>query len=223
MCGRFTLRTPNAVLLETFSLDSAIEFPLRYNIAPTQTVGVIRWDDEGRRELVGMQWGLIPSWAKDPAIGNRMINARSETVAEKPAFRAAWKRRRCLVVADGFYEWQKVGRQKQPYYIHRRDHRPFALAGLWEHWPGVTPPLETCTILTTTASDLLQPIHDRSPVILSPEDYDAWLDPEFPGRDYLAGLLVPSCDAETYALEPVSTRVNNPRYDQPDCIKPLVE
>lgn len=221
MCGRFTLRTPNAVLLETFHLDSGIDFPLRFNIAPTQTVPVIRWDADQRRELVGMRWGLIPSWAKDPAIGNRMINARSETAAEKPSFRAAWKRRRCLIVADGFYEWRKAGSGKQPYFIHRRDDRPFAFAGLWEHWSQAGASLETCTILTTAASELLRAIHDRSPVILSPEEYDGWLDPEFPDREHLAGLLIPTCTEPDYVMEPVSTRVNNSRHDGPDCIEPI--
>jgi putative SOS response-associated peptidase YedK len=221
MCGRFTLRTPNAVLLETFQLDSAPELSPRYNIAPTQSVPVVRADEHRQRELVGMRWGLVPSWAKDPSIGNRMINARSETVSEKPSFRAAWKRRRCLIVADGFYEWQKVGSGKQPYFIHRRDDRPFAFAGLWEHWLQAEVSLETCTILTTAASKLLQTIHDRSPVILPPEEYDGWLDPESPDLERLAELLVPSCNEPDFVVEPVSTRVNNSRYDRPDCIEPV--
>lgn len=222
MCGRFTLRTPNRILLETFGLESGPDFPIRFNIAPTQAVLAIRWNEPKQRELVAMRWGLVPSWSKDVSIGNRMINARSETVAEKPAFRAAWKRRRALILADGFYEWHPVEKgTKQPYFIHRRDERPFAFAGLWEHWPKVDPPLESCTILTTSASDLLRPIHDRSPVVLSPEDYDRWLDPEYENLSSLKELLEPSVDEETFVMQPVSTRVNNPRHDRPDCIEPL--
>lgn len=222
MCGRFTLRTPNRILLETFALESGPDFPIRFNIAPTQAVLAIRWGESHQRELVAMRWGLVPSWAKDVSIGNRMINARSETVAEKPAFRAAWKRRRALILADGFYEWHQVERgKKQPYFIHRRDDQPFAFAGLWEHWSKAEPLLESCTILTTSASDLLHPIHDRSPVVLSPADYDRWLDPEYSDLTSLKELLRPSVDQETFVMQPVSTRVNNPRHDRPDCIEAL--
>lgn len=168
MCGRFTLRVPAAELVEIFRLLRRPDVQPRYNIAPTQPVAVVRRIDRGR-ELSMLRWGLVPSWAKDPKIGARMINARAETVATKPAFRTALRRRRCLVPADGFYEWAKsAGGTKQPHYITRRDGRPFAFAGLWESWDGPDgSSIESCTIVTTEANDLVGRIHDRMPVILS--------------------------------------------------------
>jgi putative SOS response-associated peptidase YedK len=161
-----------------FQLDSVDDFKPRYNIAPTQSVPVVRSTAVGGRELVELRWGLIPSWATDPAIGSRMINARSETAAAKPAFRAAMRDRRCLIPADGFYEWQKQGRHKQPIFIHRGDDAPFAFAGLWEHWSDAQQQaLETFTILTTAAKEQLRPLQERMPIILDPDDYAAWLDP----------------------------------------------
>jgi len=223
MCGRFTLRTPSNVLLEQFLLSVEPELAPRYNIAPTQPVAVVRLDPhrEGR-QLAMLRWGLIPSWAKDPAMGNRMINARGETVAEKPAFRSAFKRRRCLVLADGYYEWQKRGREKQPYHIRLRDDRPFAFAGLWETWKGVadgplTGPIESCTIITMAANELTREIHDRMPVILHPKDHDLWLDPAVQDRDRLTPLLRPF-DSDRMIAEPVSSHVNNPRNDDPRCV-----
>ena len=147
---------------------------------------------EPQRQFVLLHWGLVPSWAKDPAIGNRMINARAETVADKPSFRRALRRRRCLIVADGFYEWQKVGKRRQPMFIHMRDDRPLAFAGLWEAWEGADhSALESCTILTTAANDLVRPIHDRMPVIVAPEDYGRWLDPAVQKPEPILPLLRP--------------------------------
>jgi putative SOS response-associated peptidase YedK len=221
MCGRFTLTTSLGAVALRFgvrtSLEEAGDAP-RYNIAPTQTVIVI--GDDGQRYLTRMRWGLIPSWAKDPAIGNRMINARAETVATKRAFRAALRKRRCLVVADGFYEWQQRGRGKQPFRIMLRSGEPFGFAGLWENW--LSPEgeeIQSCTIITTEANDLLRPIHDRMPVILTREAEVVWLDSAIQEPTQLLPLLKPY-PAEGMELYPVSTRVNNPAHDGPECIKP---
>ncbi|MCA9897857.1 MAG: SOS response-associated peptidase [Anaerolineales bacterium] len=192
----------------------------RYNIAPTQPVAAIRLAENGQREFTFFRWGLVPSWAKDLNIGSRMINARSETVAEKPSFRTAFKRRRCLIPADGFYEWQKQGSGKQPMFIRPVAERPFALAGLWEVWRDPDGSvLQTCTILTTTPNELMAPIHNRMPVIVEPEDFDLWLNPE-PDPEQGLHLLRPY-PAEKMAAYPVSTVVNNPRNDMPDCIQPI--
>lgn len=167
-----------------------------------------------------LHWGLIPSWSKDPEIGSRMINARAETLHEKPSFRAAFRRRRCLIPADGFYEWQRLERKKQPYYFCRNDHQPFAFAGLWEHWESADGEIESCTIVTTAANDLLKSIHDRMPVILQPEDYDLWLDPQVQETDRLQHLLFPDEDSP-FIRYPVSTKVNRPQNDDPDCIEAI--
>lgn len=227
MCGRFALTTPTKQLALAFNVDETAVAALppsvpRYNIAPTQPVAAIRLDDNGERELTFFRWGLVPSWAKDINIGSRMINARSETVAEKPSFRAAFKRRRCLIPADGFYEWQKQEGRKQPIYIHpaKGGERPFALAGLWEVWRDPDgSALQTCTILTTTPNELMAPIHNRMPVIVEPEDFDLWLNPE---PDPEQGLhLLRAYPAEKMETYPVSTVVNNPRNDVPECIRPI--
>jgi putative SOS response-associated peptidase YedK len=163
MCGRFTLRTPLSVLIDQFeiNLGMEIQLPLRFNAAPTQDIPVVRLTDGGR-ELTLMRWGLIPSWSKEANSGTLLINARSETAAEKPAYRSAFKSRRCLIPADGFFEWQKVGKAKQPYYFQLADGKPFAFAGLWEKWKEI----ESCTILTTAANELVAPLHDRMPMPL---------------------------------------------------------
>jgi putative SOS response-associated peptidase YedK len=169
-----------------------------------------------------LRWGLIPSWAKDPKIGNQCINAKAETVAEKPSFRSAFKKRRCLVIATGFYEWQVHGARKQPMWIGLRSQQPFAFAGLWEHWTPVEgEPLETCTIITTEPNDLMAPIHNRIPVILAPTAYDQWLDPTFQHVEPLKVLLRPY-PSEELAAYPVSTLVNNPRHDAPQCLEPVL-
>ena len=168
-----------------------------------------------------LRWGLIPSWADDPSIGGRMINARAETAAVKPAFRSAFRARRCLIVADGFYEWRKVGTRKQPYYIHLRGHRPFALAGLWDRWEGPDAgPIESCTILTTEPNELIAPLHSRMPVILDGKDCGPWLDPRSRSVDDLQSLLRPYSPHEMAAY-PVGLRVNSPANDSPACIEPL--
>ncbi|MBP7694008.1 MAG: SOS response-associated peptidase [Anaerolineales bacterium] len=218
MCGRFTLTVDPSQLAAAFDLAAPPppELVPRYNIAPTQPVAVIANTEPRRIEL--FRWGLIPMWAKDAKIGHSLINARAETVAEKPAFRAAFKQRRCLVLADGFYEWRREAAGKTPMYIQLKDGRPFALAGLWETWQ--TPAGETwrtCTVITTTPNRLMTPIHDRMPVILPPAAYAAWLTPgSLPAVEALA-LLQPY-DPEAMTARPVSTRVNNPRVDAPDLL-----
>ncbi len=235
MCGRFALMTPTEQLAMIFDVDQTSVAALppsvpRYNIAPTQPVIAIRLDENGQRELTFFHWGLIPSWAKDMKFGARMINARSETVAEKPSFRAAFKRRRCLIPADGFYEWQKLASGKQPMFIRPAEgekrpvpakaREPFAFAGLWEVWRDPEgSALQSCTILTTRPNELMAPIHNRMPVIVAPEDYDLWLHPE-PNPEQGLHLLRPY-PAEKMTAIPVSTLVNSPRNDLPDCIQPV--
>lgn len=221
MCGRFTLRTPTPVLMETFRLSAGIDLEPRYNVAPTQDVAVVRHDPRGRHELSLLRWGLIPFWAKDPSIGNRLINARSETVAEKPSFRNAFKSRRCLIPADGYYEWHTEGKKKQPYWIRMADERPFAMAGLWERWKdrsGAQPPIESCTILTTDANQLTCDIHDRMPVILQSAHWDMWMDNEFHDTKWLGELLKPY-PSDEMKMDPVNPFVNNARHEGPECIE----
>ncbi len=224
MCGRFTLRAPLSVLAQQFQfdLDNATQLPLRYNIAPTQDVAAVRLVN-GKRQLAMLRWGLIPSWAKDTKIASSTINARADTVATKPAFRAAYKRRRCLVLADGFYEWLKVGKAKQPYLYEVDGGKPFAIACLWESWWGTgdkeSPPLESCSLITTDANKLAQEVHDRMPVILDSVDYDAWLNPE---SGDVAYMLLPF-DTERMTARPVSTYVNNARNQGPECVAETAE
>ena len=224
MCGRFTLRTDPETLTETFpgfTTPAANEMSPRYNIAPSQRVAVV--PNNGENNVEFFQWGLIPSWAKDPKIGNRMINARSETLAEKPSFRTPYKRRRCLILSDGFYEWKAEpgSKTKTPFYIRLKSGKPFAFAGLWEAWsPNIDDdPLRSCTIITTSPNSLMETIHRRMPVILEPDGYDQWLDPNDQPPRQLEGLLTqyPAEEMEAY---PVSRLVNRPSNDSPDCIAP---
>jgi putative SOS response-associated peptidase YedK len=219
MCGRFTQTASPGIIAEQFQVQEPPLFPPRYNIAPSQQIAAIRIDpDTTLRKLVLLRWGLIPSWAKDPKIGNQCINAKAETVAEKPAFRSAFKKRRCLVVATGFYEWQVRGRTKQPMWVGLRSQQPFAFAGLWEHWkPAEGEPFETCTIITTEPNDLMRSIHNRMPVILAPASYDQWLDLTFQQAEPLQALLRPY-PSEELTVFPVGTLVNNPRHDAPQCL-----
>lgn len=224
MCGRYTLSAPLDDLVDVFEVPPP-EFPLRprYNIAPSQEAPVVLRGDTGRR-LGLLRWGLVPRWADDPSIGSRMINARSETIRTKPAFREAFLRRRCLVPADGFFEWRKPpagsGGPKRPYWIHRPDRRPFAMAGLWERWEGGgTGPLTTFTILTTEASGELRSIHSRMPVVLPPESWEEWLDPDAEPSGVERWLQ--SCRGAGLEAWEVSTLVNSPANDVPECIAPL--
>lgn len=193
MCGRFTLATPAEIVAEFFELPGAPELTPRYNVAPTQNIaGVVRPEGSAQRELRWFHWGLIPSWAKDAKLAAKMINARAETVADKPAFRSAFRSRRCLIIADGFYEWKKLDRGKQPYLMRMADGGPFALAGLWERWHDLAGQvIESATLITTEPNDLLRDIHDRMPVILDRCDYECWLDPANHDARALCGLLRP--------------------------------
>jgi putative SOS response-associated peptidase YedK len=221
MCGRFTLTVSARVLSDLFDVPEVAEFEPRYNIAPTQPVLAARSRDGENRELATMRWGLIPHWAKDAKIGARMINARGETVATKPAFRSAVKRRRCLIPSDGFFEWQKVGSRKQPHLIRFADQRAFAFAGLWERWrPSDGDAIESCTIITASPNELIAEYHDRMPVILPPSAFDEWLSAAPLADERLAALLTPHPEDEMEVF-PVSTRVNKPVNDDPECIKPL--
>ncbi len=222
MCGRYTLKAPVEDLLDLFHLAEAASLPARYNIAPTQPVPAVRMAaDKKGRELAMFRWGLIPAWAKDMAIGNRLINGRAETAAEKPAFRSAFRKRRCLMPADGFYEWKKEGGKKQPFYLQSKNGRPFAFAGLWEDWQDEQGKhIQSCTILTTEANDSVRPIHDRMPVILDSKDFEIWLDPDIQKPEMLLPLLRPYSGLEMTAY-PVSTVVNNPKNENPKCIEPV--
>ena len=219
MCGRFTLTIDLAALVARFCVPpAAANYNPRFNIAPSQPVIVV--GDDGHRYLKPMRWGLIPSWAKDPAIGNRLINARVETLAEKPSFRAALQKRRCLIPADGFYEWQRLGNVKQPVRIRLKSREPFGFAGLWEQW--TSPAHEevlSCTIITTAANELIQPVHNRMPVILNPADEQTWLDPRNSDPALLLPLLTPY-PSELLEFYTVSRAVNSPLHDSPDCMAP---
>ncbi len=236
MCGRYGLPNPNLVALAGFGIDDLEAAPEilrrvtpRYNIAPTQDVPVVLKivvEDEGRRVLTAARWGLVPPWAEDPGVGSRLINARAEAVAEKPAFRSAFRHRRCLIPADHFFESEQRGPRgaKQAYAIRRRDRQPFAFAGPWEEWhpkgekAGGEEALRTCTIITTEANSVMAPVHHRMPVIVAPEEYDRWLDPETPLEE-LKALLRPAPDDWLEAY-PVSRRVNDPRADDPLVLEP---
>lgn len=222
MCGRYTLTASAEDLAGWFGTTGPLpELVPSYNIAPTQEVPVVGVDGEGERRLRLLKWGLVPSWANDPEIGARMINARAESVADKPAYRAAFKRRRCLIPADGFYEWQKQnGGPKQPFHVKMENGEPFAFAGLWESWQGEEETVRSCAIITTDANEMLGEIHDRMPVILSPDSYGTWLDPELQDADKLLPLLQP-CPPGEMEVYPVSRTVNSPANDEPSCVEPL--
>ena len=222
MCGRYSITTPSEALRRIFGFAEQPNLQARYNVAPTQEVPAVRLGADGERHFSLLRWGLVPFWAKDLAIGSRMINARAETLAEKPAFRKAFARRRCLILADGFYEWRKLeGGGKQPYRITLPDGAPFAFAGLWESWrnPADGAEVETCTIATTDARGPIAEIHHRMPVILAPESYDAWLGPS-EDTAALSALLSEGPGAEL-AAHPISTRVNKVTNDDPGIIEPV--
>ncbi len=221
MCGRFSLKSNKKELAESFvDFEAPEEFTPRYNIAPSQAIAVVA--NNGQSKIEFFQWGLIPAWAKDPKIGNRMINARSETLAQKPSFRSAYKRRRCLILSDGFYEWRRnPDKSKTPMYIHLKSEQPFAFAGLWESWHSPQGDnILSCTIITTQPNDFMANIHNRMPVILPREVYARWLDPAEQKSEQLQTLLTPY-PAEEMTAYPVSTVVNNPRNDVAQCVEPV--
>ena len=224
MCGRYTLKAISEILADQFDFTELPEAKPRYNIAPSQLVACVRSIPRSQsREVVMLRWGLIPSWAKDLAIGMKLINARAETVDERPSFQKSFRQRRCLVLADGFYEWRKEERVKQPYYIRMKDERPFAFAGLWECWANPDGQVvESCALITTAPNELMIPIHNRMPVIVDPDCYDEWLDPMQQEIVKLNALLRPY-PAEYMMAYPVDRLVNNVSFDDSRCIEPLVE
>jgi putative SOS response-associated peptidase YedK len=230
MCGRFTITAPPDAMRMLFEYEEQPNLAPRFNVAPTQPVAVVRRAENGRRELVFMRWGLVPSWATDPSMAARMINARAETLAQKPAFREAFRQRRCLVPADGFYEWREEDGRRQAFRIGMRGGGVFAFAGLWERWTASAPApslglaagesVDSVTIVTTAANDKLRPIHERMPVILPPADHSAWLDVEAVPPERARALLKPY-PVEPMAFYRVGPRVNSVRNDDRDCIVPL--
>ena len=221
MCGRFTLTVNPADLQDTFSNYSfPAKFAPRFNIAPSQPVLAISNDEKYTADF--FVWGLIPMWAKDPTIGSRLINARGETLAEKPSFRGSYRHKRCLILADGFYEWKTFGdrKNKTPYFIHMQDRQPFAIAGLWDSWESPDgSSIKTCTIITTTPNELMENIHDRMPVILHSRDYAKWLDPAPQTPESLQPLIKPF-SADAMSAYPVSTLVNKASNDLPELVVP---
>jgi len=213
MCGRFALKSRPKEIAEEFGIPEPPLFKQRFNIAPTQLVAAVRANPD--RELAMLKWGLVPSWVDDPTIGNRMINARAETIAKKPSFRDAFKQRRCLVVADGFYEWKKEGSGKQPHYIRLKEDKPFGFAGLWERWSKDGEEIESCTIITCEPNEMMNPIHNRMPVILDREDYDQWL----LGDSKEVGELLKPFPSDRMLAYPVSTLVNSPANDDERCLE----
>jgi putative SOS response-associated peptidase YedK len=225
MCGRFVSTTGPADLASHFGAESITgDLPPRWNIAPTARVWVVHETDSAR-VLDTMRWGLVPSWAKDPSVGNRMFNARAETVTQRPAYRAAARKRRCVVPADGFYEWAPTAgtRRKQPWYFHAHDGAPLALAGLWETWQGGdgADAVHTCTVVTTGADDVVGPVHDRMPAILSPGTIDRWLSPDVDDPHEVEALLAGN-QPPTLTAHPVGTEVNNARNSGPHLVAPLI-
>ena len=222
MCGRFISYHSSSEIAPAFNLANVPELEPRYNIAPTQEVAtIISSKTSNKHEFKWLRWGLIPHWAKDKSIGNKLINARAETVAQKPSFRSPFKHSRCLIITSGFYEWQKQDSGKQPFLIQPTDSLPFAMAGLWSTWNKDGETINTCTIITTEANEVMTPIHRRMPVILQSDRYDLWLDSTVKQPEFLQPLLQPY-DSDRLKVYPVSTLVNNPRNDSPECMK-LIE
>jgi len=224
VCGRFTLTASARDVARHFELAEIPALEARYNIAPAQPVPAVRAGRDGGRRLDLLTWGLVPHWARDPAIGYRTINARAETAARKPAFREALRRRRCLVAADGFYEWTGPRGARRPTWFRRPDGGVFAIAGLWERWrpqadAEASQERVTCTLLTTEANAAVRPFHDRMPVLLDPRDYDRWLDPDARDAAEVSALLVPA-PPDALEARPVSSRVNDARREGPACVEP---
>jgi len=223
MCGRYSLKTDEIHIRRQFNLKDIPRLVPRYNVAPSQDVPIVRENAEGERELVFARWGLIPSWSKEPKAEFSTINARAETVAAKPAFRSAFRSRRCLIPADGYYEWaaRPGSKTKQPYYIGLREGALFAFAGLWERWERGETAVESCTIIVTEANELTRPIHDRMPVILPETDYELWLSADARQAEHLQSVLRPF-PSELMRAYPVSTEVNNPRNDSEMCVEEIM-
>ncbi|MFC3883587.1 SOS response-associated peptidase [Bacillus songklensis] len=219
MCGRFSLIVDLPTLQHTFNFEMNEELSPRYNIAPGQNILTVLSRGE-KRAGIPMRWGLVPFWADDPKIGYKMINARAETVDEKASFKMPFQRQRCLILADGFYEWKKEGKEKQPYRFHLRNGKPFAFAGLWSKWTKQGEPLYTCTIITTKPNEVTREVHERMPVILPDDTYNMWLNLEVSDTEFLKSLLLPY-PAEEMEVYPVSTLVNSPKNDMAEILSPL--
>lgn len=224
MCGRYTLTRVEAALSKLLQKAELAKLKARYNIAPTQAIAAVRVNEHSReRELAFFSWGLVPFWAKDPSIAHNLINARSETAAAKSSFRGPMRHHRCLIPADGFFEWKGKGGHKQPYYFRRPDHQPFCFAGLFDHWGSPDgSEIESATILTTAANEFMAPVHHRMPVIIPESAYDRWLDPDMQRPGQLEDLLHPPPE-DFFIREPVTPLVNSVKNDIPECIAPTVE
>lgn len=221
MCGRFVRFISLDQFIKHFGLKPSAALPERYNIAPSEQVPAIRKAPDGSRQLTLFRWGLVPKWSK--TISGGLINARSETINEKPSFRQAFQQRRCIIPASGFYEWRKIGNRKTPYFIHMANDEPMALAGIWESWQSPDgSSTDTCAILTTSANELVSKLHDRMPVIITKESFDTWLNSDEHDSEGLKRLLVP-CPPEAIAMYSVSTMVNKVGNDSPECVKPVEE
>jgi putative SOS response-associated peptidase YedK len=222
MCGRFTLHTQESRIREAFDLEHTESLGLtpRYNIAPSQDIPIIR-DTESGKEMIPAKWGLVPGWSKESKTKYSTINARIESVAEKPTYRTPFKRRRCLIPADGFYEWKVVNGHKIPHHIRMRDSSVFAFAGLWDHWEGEDSSIESCTIIVMPANEVMKPIHERMPAIIAPAHYDLWLDSRMNDKDEIMQYLT-SAQSSQLTAYPVSTRVNSPKNNDEQCIRPAV-
>ena len=225
MCGRFVQHADPEIYASRYDIDDIADLGdarPRYNVAPTQPILAIRTTDSGGRQLAPLRWGLVPHWSKGPDNRFSMINARAESVHEKPAYRSAFRKRRCLIPAEGFYEWRSIEGSKQPYLIRREDGEPFTMAGLWETWNDKDSgeQIRSCTIIVTDANDLVGPLHDRMPVILPPEHQAAWLDPNNADTDQLRSLLTPA-ETAGWTTHPVSKAVNNPRNDNAELLEPV--
>ena len=219
MCGRFYLDAPDELVLTYFGLDGGIHLEPHYNITPSQDIAIVRSGVQGR-ELTFARWGLVPGWSQEEKTRYSMINARSDTVADKPAYRQAFRQRRCLIPASGFYEWRKMPHGKQPYRIGMDDNGVMALAGLWEHWEGKGRSLDSCTIIVTDSNDLIRTIHERMPVILDPDDFDRWLDPDTADIVAMQAMLKPHA-SDAMSVWPVSQRVNSPSNDDQACMQAI--
>jgi len=222
MCGRFAFYSPHEAVVRLFGVADAPQVEPRYNIAPTQFIAAVRADRAGKRSLAMLHWGLVPAWAREKSIGARMINARAETLGEKPSFRSAYRRRRCLVLADGWYEWQRSGGVKQPFYLGFADREPFGMAGLWESWldPATGEPLESCCIVTVPAAPEIEHVHHRMPVIIGGAQHDEWLRSADGAAGTPDGLLVPWAHGGL-EVRPVSCRVNDARNQGAELLDPL--
>jgi putative SOS response-associated peptidase YedK len=222
MCGRLSQATSAEKAQRILDIINSLDMEARYNIAPSQSIAAVRQDSNHNNKWAILHWGLIPFWAKEKKIGYKMINAKAETLGQKPAFRNAYKNHRCIIPADGFYEWKKIAGAKQPYYIRNKTEEPLMFAGLWERWKGEGEEIESCTIITTPANDLIKPLHDRMPAIITKEMWNKWLDPEITDVSQFQVMLAPYPSKQLTAYA-VSRMVNTPANDSPECIEPVEE